>query len=194
MINEKLWQMSQYSLVSESNVKGYQFLFRWRYNEFFSFISWENIEILEEHLNIKLTLLVCHLKIIEIGLLDLGHCEPELLHVDFWHISRGKEGLVESSVFDDVKEDLKMVEATSKFQNLLNIGMLVWDEADSETFAKKESMKKAFQDMLHELGEVNPTHVYYNGSRTSKDNEDTSWSTSLKTKRTQKTSSALEML
>ncbi|GJX46823.1 hypothetical protein Tco_0272013, partial [Tanacetum coccineum] len=33
-------------------------------------------------------------------------------------------------------------------------------------FAKKESMKKAFQDMLHGLGEVNPTHAYYNGSRT----------------------------
>nr|GEW97002.1 reverse transcriptase domain-containing protein [Tanacetum cinerariifolium] len=42
-------------------------------------------------------------------------------------------------------------------------------------FAKKESMKKAFQDMLHELGEVNPTHAYCNGSRTSKDNEDPSF-------------------
>ncbi|GKB08686.1 hypothetical protein Tco_0836998, partial [Tanacetum coccineum] len=43
-------------------------------------------------------------------------------------------------------------------------------------------------------GEVNPTHAYYNGSRTSKDNEDPSWSTSFKTRRTQKTSSALEAL
>ncbi|GJW94976.1 hypothetical protein Tco_0174648 [Tanacetum coccineum] len=34
-------------------------------------------------------------------------------------------------------------------------------EADS--FVKKESMKKAFQDMLHQLGKVNPTHAYYNG-------------------------------
>ncbi|GJZ34875.1 hypothetical protein Tco_0580692 [Tanacetum coccineum] len=42
------------------------------------------------------------------------------------------------------------------------------------------------------MGEVNPTYAYYNGSRTSKDNEDPSWSTSFKTKRTQKTSSALE--
>nr|GEX57168.1 hypothetical protein [Tanacetum cinerariifolium]GEX70597.1 hypothetical protein [Tanacetum cinerariifolium] len=42
----------------------------------------------------------------------------------------------------------------------------------------KESMKKAFQDMLHELGEVNPTRAYCNGSRTSKDNEDPSWNTS----------------
>ncbi|GJS75014.1 retrovirus-related pol polyprotein from transposon TNT 1-94 [Tanacetum coccineum] len=41
-------------------------------------------------------------------------------------------------------------------------------------------------------GEVNPTHVYYNGSCTSKDTEDPSWSTSFKTRRTQKTSSALE--
>ncbi|GJZ93956.1 ataxia telangiectasia mutated family protein [Tanacetum coccineum] len=41
-------------------------------------------------------------------------------------------------------------------------------------------------------GEVNPTHAYYNGSCTSKDTEDSSWSTSFKTRRTQKTSSALE--
>ncbi|GJU15935.1 hypothetical protein Tco_1143901 [Tanacetum coccineum] len=41
-----------------------------------------------------------------------------------------------------------------------------------QKFAKKESMKKAFQDMLHELGEVNPTHAYYNGSCTIKDTED----------------------
>ncbi|GJV48020.1 zinc knuckle CX2CX4HX4C containing protein [Tanacetum coccineum] len=30
---------------------------------------------------------------------------------------------------------------------------------------------------------VNPTHVYYNGSRTSQDKEDPSWSTSIKTRR-----------
>ncbi|GKE68337.1 hypothetical protein Tco_1526409, partial [Tanacetum coccineum] len=42
--------------------------------------------------------------------------------------------------------------------------------------------------------EVNPTHAYYNGSRTSKDNEDPTCSTSFKTRRTQKTSSALEVL
>ncbi|GJT50406.1 hypothetical protein Tco_0976563 [Tanacetum coccineum] len=53
-------------------------------------------------------------------------------------------------------------------------------------------MKKAFQDMLQGLGEVNPTHAYYNGSCTSKDTEDPSWSTSFKTRSTQKTSSALE--
>ncbi|GJV07735.1 putative reverse transcriptase domain-containing protein [Tanacetum coccineum] len=41
---------------------------------------------------------------------------------------------------------------------------------------------------------VNPTHAYYNGSCTSKDTEDPSWSTSFKTRRTQKTSSALEAL
>ncbi|GKC10064.1 hypothetical protein Tco_1001674, partial [Tanacetum coccineum] len=61
-------------------------------------------------------------------------------------------------------------------------------------FAKKESMRKAFQDMMHGLGEVNPTYAYYNGSCTSKDNKDPSWSTCFKTRRTQKTSSALEAL
>nr|GEU94839.1 multidrug resistance-associated protein 5 [Tanacetum cinerariifolium] len=55
-------------------------------------------------------------------------------------------------------------------------------------------MKKAFQNMLHGLGKFNPTHAYYNGSYTSKDTKDPSWSTSFKTKRTQKTSSALEAL
>ncbi|GJU99268.1 hypothetical protein Tco_1328539 [Tanacetum coccineum] len=40
----------------------------------------------------------------------------------------------------------------------------------------------------------NPVHAYYNGSCTSKDNEDPSWSTNFKTRRTQKTSSALEVL
>ncbi|GKC28112.1 hypothetical protein Tco_1035406, partial [Tanacetum coccineum] len=59
----------------------------------------------------------------------------------------------------------------------------------------KESTKKAFQDMLHGFwGEVNPTHAYYNGSYTSKDTEDPSWSISFKTRRTYKTSPALEVL
>ncbi|GKC31157.1 retrovirus-related pol polyprotein from transposon TNT 1-94, partial [Tanacetum coccineum] len=43
-------------------------------------------------------------------------------------------------------------------------------------------------------GEVNPTHAYYNGSCTSKDTEDPSCSTSFETRRTEKTSSALEAL
>ncbi|GJU84266.1 hypothetical protein Tco_1291812 [Tanacetum coccineum] len=37
-------------------------------------------------------------------------------------------------------------------------------KTDSETSPKKESMKKAFQDMLHGLGEVNLTHTDYNSS------------------------------
>ncbi|GJV89704.1 hypothetical protein Tco_1533642 [Tanacetum coccineum] len=98
--------MSQFSLVSKSNEKGKQSLFRWRYNEFFSLNYWANIKSLTEHLNIKLTLLVCQFKLIEIGLLDLGDYEPELLYVDFWHISRGKECLIKSSVLDYVKDDL----------------------------------------------------------------------------------------
>ncbi|GKA95932.1 Golgi to ER traffic protein 4, partial [Tanacetum coccineum] len=54
--------------------------------------------------------------------------------------------------------------------------------------------KNPLQGMFGELfkGEVNPVHAYHNGSRTSKDNEDPSWSTSFKTRRTQKTSLALE--
>ncbi|GJU47263.1 reverse transcriptase [Tanacetum coccineum] len=43
-------------------------------------------------------------------------------------------------------------------------------------------------------GEVNPVHAYYNGSCTSKDTEDPSWSTCFKTRRIRKTSSALEAL
>ncbi|GJX76294.1 hypothetical protein Tco_0323105 [Tanacetum coccineum] len=98
--------MSQFSLVSKSNEKGEQFLFKWRNSEFFSLNSWANVESLAEHLNIKLTLFLSQLKLIEIGLLDLDDCELELMHVDFWYISRDKEGLVESSVLDDVKDNL----------------------------------------------------------------------------------------
>nr|GEW06014.1 hypothetical protein [Tanacetum cinerariifolium] len=72
--------------------------------------------------------------------------------------------------------------------------VMVWRGKLIQNFAKKESMKKAFQDMLHGLGEVNLTHAYYNGSRTSKDNEDQRWNTSIETKRTQKTTLALEVL
>ncbi|GJV90840.1 hypothetical protein Tco_1538653 [Tanacetum coccineum] len=42
--------------------------------------------------------------------------------------------------------------------------------------------------------QVNPTHAYYNGSCISKDTDDPSWSTSFKTRSTQKTSLALEAL
>ncbi|GJZ57376.1 hypothetical protein Tco_0612870 [Tanacetum coccineum] len=39
-------------------------------------------------------------------------------------------------------------------------------------------MKKAFSRLTAiDWGEVNPVHAYYNGSCTSKDNEDPSWST-----------------
>ncbi|GKC32660.1 hypothetical protein Tco_1039954 [Tanacetum coccineum] len=53
-----------------------------------------------------------------------------------------------------------------------------WGEADSEPVAKKDSMKKAFQGLLQELGEVNPVLqcILKFGSKTSKDNEDPSWS------------------
>ncbi|GJU57772.1 hypothetical protein Tco_1235538 [Tanacetum coccineum] len=78
------------------------------------------------------------------------------------------------------------------FQNLLKIGMLVWGEADLETSPKRSLQRKLFKTCCMNWGEVDPTHAYYNGSRTSKDNEDPSWSTSFKTRRTQKTYSALE--
>ncbi|GJU45220.1 reverse transcriptase domain-containing protein [Tanacetum coccineum] len=54
--------------------------------------------------------------------------------------------------------------------------------------------RKLFKTCCMNWGEVNPVHAYYNGSRTSKDNEDPSWNTSFKTWRTQKTNSALEAL
>ncbi|GKD39408.1 hypothetical protein Tco_1259615, partial [Tanacetum coccineum] len=72
--------------------------------------------------------------------------------------------------------------------------MLVWGEADSETSPKRSLRRKLFKTCCMNWGEVNPTHAYYNGSCTIKDTEDPSWSTSFKTRRTQKTSSALEAL
>ncbi|GJS18636.1 zinc finger, CCHC-type containing protein [Tanacetum coccineum] len=70
--------------------------------------------------------------------------------------------------------------------------MLVWGKADSETSPKRSLRRKIFKTSCMNWGEVNPNHAYYNGSRTSKVNEDPSWSTSFKTRKTQKTSSALE--
>ncbi|GKF88188.1 hypothetical protein Tco_0259065, partial [Tanacetum coccineum] len=106
MMNEHFWQMSQLFIVSESNEKGEQFLFRWRCNEFFSLKSLADVESLAEYFNIKLTFLVCQLKLIECRLLDLGNYVLKLLHEDFWYICSGKESLVEGSVLDDVKHDL----------------------------------------------------------------------------------------
>ncbi|GJY30041.1 hypothetical protein Tco_0405808 [Tanacetum coccineum] len=57
--------------------------------------------------------------------------------------------------------------------------MLVGGKLIHKLSTKRSLMKKAFQDLLHELGEVNPTHSYYNGSRTSKDNKDPSWNTNF---------------
>ncbi|GKD07596.1 hypothetical protein Tco_1187281 [Tanacetum coccineum] len=65
-------------------------------------------------------------------------------------------------------------------------------EADSETSPKWSLQRKLFKTCCMNWGEVNPVHAYYNGSRTSKDNEDPSWNTSFKTRVTQKTTSALE--
>ncbi|GJV84438.1 retrovirus-related pol polyprotein from transposon TNT 1-94 [Tanacetum coccineum] len=70
--------------------------------------------------------------------------------------------------------------------------MLVWGEADSETLPKRSLRRKLFKTCCMNWGEVNLPHAYYNGSFTIKDTEDPSWSTSFKTRRTQKTSSALE--
>ncbi|GJW85928.1 hypothetical protein Tco_0159073 [Tanacetum coccineum] len=79
---------------------------------------------------------------------------------------------------------------TSKSQNLLSrYGLLVLGGSCIQNFAEKEFMRKAFKDMLHELGEVNPTHAYYNGSRTSQVKEDPSWSTQVSRTRRQRLSS-----
>ncbi|GJY17538.1 hypothetical protein Tco_0389029 [Tanacetum coccineum] len=80
------------------------------------------------------------------------------------------------------------------FQNCITLGCWFGGEADSETSTKRSLRRKLFKTCCMDWGEVNPTHAYYNGSCTSKDNEDPSWSTSFKTRRTQKTSSALEVL
>ncbi|GJX63657.1 ribonuclease H-like domain-containing protein [Tanacetum coccineum] len=57
-------------------------------------------------------------------------------------------------------------------------------EADSETSPKRSLRRKLFKTCCMNWGEVNPVHAHYNGSRTSKDNEDPSWSTSSKIRRT----------
>ncbi|GKD80708.1 hypothetical protein Tco_1347547, partial [Tanacetum coccineum] len=49
---------------------------------------------------------------------------------------------------------MKMVEATSKFQNLLKIWMLVWGEADSETSSKKSLRRKLFKTCCMDWGKL----------------------------------------
>ncbi|GJT87582.1 copia protein [Tanacetum coccineum] len=65
-------------------------------------------------------------------------------------------------------------------------------EPDSETSLKRSLRRKLFKTCCMNWGEVNPTRAYYNGSCKSKDTKDPSWSISFMTRRTQKTSSALE--
>ncbi|GKB37981.1 hypothetical protein Tco_0882923, partial [Tanacetum coccineum] len=70
--------------------------------------------------------------------------------------------------------------------------MLVWGKLIQKLRQKGVYEESFSKTCCMNWGEVNPTHAYYNGSCTSKDTEDPSWSTSFKTRRTQKTSSALE--
>ncbi|GJS96461.1 hypothetical protein Tco_0803429 [Tanacetum coccineum] len=72
--------------------------------------------------------------------------------------------------------------------------MLVWGEADSDTSPKRSLRRKLFKICCMNWGEVNLTHAYYNGSCIIEDTEDPSWSISFRTRITQKTSSALEVL
>ncbi|GJT32082.1 hypothetical protein Tco_0922501 [Tanacetum coccineum] len=72
-----------------------------------------------------------------------------------------------------------------------------WDvglgEADSETLPQKDFMKKAFQDMLHELGGVlSKSCILHMVPETSKDNEVPSWNTVSRQEKTHKTTSDLE--
>ncbi|GJX74948.1 zinc finger, CCHC-type containing protein [Tanacetum coccineum] len=48
----------------------------------------------------------------------------------------------------------KIVQATSKFQNLLKIWMLVWGEADSETSTKRSLKRKLFKTCCMNWGEL----------------------------------------
>ncbi|GJZ96917.1 hypothetical protein Tco_0669251 [Tanacetum coccineum] len=106
--------------------------------------------------------------------------------IDIFHINAIADlGAIVNIMSESILEELSLIDPK-------NANIIVEMAHKTRNFVKKKSIKKAFQDMLHGLGEVNPTHAYYHGSRTSKDNEDPCWSTSFKTRRTQKTSSALE--
>ncbi|GJS17337.1 hypothetical protein Tco_0411809 [Tanacetum coccineum] len=79
-----------------------------------------------------------------------------------------------------------------KFQQMLQKGLWVWGEAIQKLRQKGSYEERIFKTMLHELGRslisllhTTITFMY------KKDNEDPSWSTSFKTRRTQKTSSAV---
>ncbi|GJY62381.1 putative ribonuclease H-like domain-containing protein [Tanacetum coccineum] len=95
--------------------------------------------------------------------------------------------LASLSLSDDCQECILIWQHQRRYRD---VGL--W-ESDSK-LRKNGFYKKLFKTCCMSWGEVNPTHAYYNGSCTSKDIEDPSWSTSFKTRRTQKTSSALEAL
>ncbi|GJS12055.1 putative ribonuclease H-like domain-containing protein [Tanacetum coccineum] len=94
-------------------------------------------------------------------------------------------------------------EAEFKKQRVFNTGnrvaKLVWTNANrvnhANHFIPRPLQLNAGRPNVNSVrpnintGEVNPTHAYYNGSRTSKDIKDPSWSTSIKTRRPKTSSS-----
>ncbi|GJT31327.1 hypothetical protein Tco_0911602 [Tanacetum coccineum] len=81
-----------------------------------------------------------------------------------------------------------------KVPELLKIGMLVWGEADSETFAKKGVYEESFSDMLHGSGGSYSSSCILTLVLTSKDNEVQAGVTSFKTSENSEEFSALEVL
>ncbi|GJV40518.1 hypothetical protein Tco_1418958 [Tanacetum coccineum] len=114
------------------------------------------------------------------------HCSAQChTQMSLWIISRGVVLLILLMEYKGCWFGGKLIQ---------KLRQKVWGKPDSETVAKKDPVKKLFKTACLGWGEVNPTHAYYNGSRTSKDNEDPGWNTSFKTRRTQKTTSAVEAL
>ncbi|GKC02375.1 reverse transcriptase domain-containing protein [Tanacetum coccineum] len=71
----------------------------------------------------------------------------------------------------------RLFKLLQSFRICLRKGCWFGREADSE-LRLKGVLKNVFKTCCMNWGEVNPVHAYYNGSRTSKDNEDPSWNTS----------------
>ncbi|GJV05004.1 hypothetical protein Tco_1338573 [Tanacetum coccineum] len=108
--------------------------------------------------------------------------------ISFWNAS-----LNNYSIHLELEFELEFVRLPQKYQGsryLMTQSLTKWLELERETVGRSEELGRKHVYSCR----VNPVHAYYNGSCTSKDNEDPSWSTSFKTRRTQKTSSALEVL
>ncbi|GJR69225.1 ribonuclease H-like domain-containing protein [Tanacetum coccineum] len=84
----------------------------------------------------------------------------------------------DTAVYDNSRRTVNVEETSSKAMGAIDGAGFDWSYMAEDEVPTNMALM-AFSNFE---GEVNPTHAYYNGSRTSQDIEDQSWSTSIKTR------------